>query len=47
MPLASLLKEFKGRIEPIYIDPPFDAGGLPIACQDSEKWYDSGGLFNQ
>jgi len=39
--MASLLKEFKGKIDLIYIDPPFDVGAdftmsLPIGDDDSE-----------
>ena len=42
--MASLLKEFKGKIDLIYIDPPFDVGAdftklfaeCPVACHGDE-----------
>jgi 16S rRNA G966 N2-methylase RsmD len=28
--MASLLQEFKGKVDLIYIDPPFDVGGTAV-----------------
>jgi adenine-specific DNA-methyltransferase len=47
--IASLLKDFKGRIDLIYIDPPFDVGadftmGVPIGDEDEQTLKDQSTL---
>lgn len=44
--MASLLKEFKGKIDLIYIDPPFDVGGgfhhgRAAGQRQGNRWHDS------